>query len=402
MIPRGGRVTEVEIEPTVGGGDGGGGSYQCLKCGGVIPLLRRAAHDQFWCSTNDSDEDGVVEAAALSVLQMSVEPTPLPLPLPLLAASLQPACHSVATVALSGWAHKLVFEQQNLFGPLSTGAVLWASEVVLAELLLQLHAAKLLPSPFSSRCIVLGGGLASVSAMVACALGYHTVLTDLPLVLPDAKRNFQRNHDVIQEAALRLSPTHSMGPIEVEALRWGESFPPRIQHLATTEYGFGLVLCCDCLYWPDLHAPLAASIASLFHLKAASSVQNNQSRTTTFSPSCALIAFQLREGNHTSTSSSTPLPPFAFAREHEQQSSHNPPRPPPFGGGSGGGERANAQQFFRHVEAMSHTYGLQCEPVDISRALQLTDWAPAMQSIIRQTATRLEDFFFVVKLTLRV
>jgi hypothetical protein len=109
--------------------------------------------------------------------------------------------------------------------------------------------------------------------MVALALGWSVVFTDLPVVFPSTKKNVALNAPEILRLRRRErlgGPIHS-APVsdeerelsttscDVLELDWTAALPERIAAMSP----FHTILCSDCIYRLELHAPLAHVLARL-------------------------------------------------------------------------------------------------------------------------------------------
>ena len=197
------------------------------------------------------------------------------------------------------------YEQSSVFGPMSTGGVLWSAELLLAgthppvppgpctnprvwtdvDRLIDRWRSEepqvpqqslLVPEWFaknvgaSSRrvddgqptVLELGCGGIPASGMCALALGWSVIFTDLPVVFPSTKKNVALNTAEIlrlrEQRECELSPT----ACDVLELDWTAALPERIAALSP----FHVVLCSDCIYRLELHAPLAQVLAKLLGL----------------------------------------------------------------------------------------------------------------------------------------
>jgi hypothetical protein len=81
----------------------------------------------------------------------------------------------------------------------------WFSEIVLAEYLAKRFKASIvdpdIAGPTRRKSVLeLGCGVAPASGMLAFALGYDVVFTDMSAVLPALRRNFEINAQILLES----------------------------------------------------------------------------------------------------------------------------------------------------------------------------------------------------------
>uniref|UniRef100_A0A7S1NIU1 C2HC zinc finger plants domain-containing protein n=1 Tax=Eutreptiella gymnastica TaxID=73025 RepID=A0A7S1NIU1_9EUGL len=229
---------------------------ECKACGGVINLRRKHIHDQFWCPSRSRDTDTVEEE------DESKEDSGGASSAHIRAACMQPTFHNIITVNLGSMPLSFRLEQQDIFGPLSTGGALWAGELVLAEwLVLELeHLRGKRSQDWPLKVVELGCGSCPVAGMVAAALGCReVVLTDLREVLPAVRHNVGLNRSALVEAATQSFRT--LGHMRVEELSWGAH--ACLGGGSDTDTPLDLVICSDCVFRKDLHPLLADTLLSL-------------------------------------------------------------------------------------------------------------------------------------------
>lgn len=204
--------------------------------------------------------------------------------------------HNIAEVTLGGLAISLSFQQQSIFGSISTGGALWHSELVLAE-----YCAKEEFSPSGlhpARVLELGCGVAPCAGLVCLAKGCDVLFTDLRSVLPFVEGNIRLNHAAVVAARAPLragagltepgltEPGLSSGPglsrssCDTQELVFGEALSCRVVAMQP----FELVICSDCVFRTDLHEPLGQTLKLLL------------SGPSTESARCrCIVAFVLRD-----------------------------------------------------------------------------------------------------------
>ena len=122
-----------------------------------------------------------------------------------------------------------------------TGGTVWDAETVLSHYLVETFGRKGLAG---KRIIELGAGT-GLAGIVAARLGADVVFTELDAVLPVLTRNVQRSLPANDSAACC-------------SLSWGSDLTaiPTVQD----KVPFDLILVADCIYTPELYAPLLATI----------------------------------------------------------------------------------------------------------------------------------------------
>jgi predicted nicotinamide N-methyase len=125
--------------------------------------------------------------------------------------------------------HEPTLTQDNL------GLKTWSSAVLMSQ---RLHNVRsLLPQRFD-RVLELGAGTGLVGIAAASTWNCHAVLTDLPEILPNLRRNVDLNRDLI---ATRL------GKVETRALDWADE----ADVASDEENKFMVILAADPIYSPD-------------------------------------------------------------------------------------------------------------------------------------------------------
>ncbi|MCO5575710.1 hypothetical protein L7F22_029513 [Adiantum nelumboides] len=100
------------------------------------------------------------------------------------------------------------------------------------------------------RVLELGAGTGMVGILCA-VLGAHSVITDLPHVIPNLEYNAKLNEDVIQSSGLG-------GSVVVKMLRWGER-----ADVEAINCSFDLIVASDVVYYDHLFGPLLCTLKSL-------------------------------------------------------------------------------------------------------------------------------------------
>jgi len=341
-------------------------SYVCAACGAVVSCARREAHDLAWCPSRppreeeDSDEDEEDEEAVrieggTGCSSSSTGGA---------RALLSPMCQEEVTVTLGRLpALTLHLEQRGLsgFGPASTGGVLWYADRVMAEYLAFVSSGED-GNSCSPKCLrtseiteashrvalVLGCGGVPLSGLVASALGWDVVLTDLGVVLPHVQRNVDRNLDALLAARIagRQTPNQNIQVLELpfgddealartlEVLCGGARAKPLQRQL--------LLLCSDCVWQRELHRPLLCTIASAFSLAALGD------------GAAALVLFQTRH--------------------------------------------PGVEASFLEL-AQGHEFGLEVTRVDLEHVLPHVSWPAQVRSAMLSREQALSDHFMLYRLT---
>lgn len=278
--------------------------YVCPKCNGILLESRRANHDRYWCTEEEGEDSGEEKAEKSSLEEKASQAL-------LQAGMAGSTCFSTCEYEFVHHPHPdglhLSFEQQSLFGPLSTGAALWFAEVLLAEWFVKnapfneagvasdANNANNVKSDSSSNgnngsesrakhVLELGCGGVPCAGMGAMAMGYNVVFTDLGVVLPTVERNLKLNGERILAASGREDQSLSRRDADCLELKWGEILPQRIIDLCPFEF----ILCSDCFYRTDLHALLAHTFRRL--LEAGADKKGGAGRQ----PTRIIAAFQKR------------------------------------------------------------------------------------------------------------
>ena len=184
---------------------------------------------------------------------------------------------------------RLAFQQQSIFGELSTGGAIWRSELVLAE-----WCAATIPHISVVRerpplVLELGCGVAPAAGLQSLALGASVVFTDLSSVLPFAEANVRLNCGAVNDARrARDRGDVSRSCCDTAELRFGScALPDRVVALAAAQRGIDVVIVSDCLFKAALHAPLAQSLRAVLDCDA-------RARKGPGAPAC-VVAFRLRD-----------------------------------------------------------------------------------------------------------
>mmetsp|Transcript_12571 Transcript_12571/g.35840 ORF Transcript_12571/g.35840 Transcript_12571/m.35840 type:complete len:306 (-) Transcript_12571:334-1251(-) len=227
-----------------------------------------------------------------------------------LRSVLRPSQHDVVKVTSRSFPDlALMCEQQGLKkGPAATtGGRLWYTDRVMAEYLAymgmeaalgQVPTEEKVP-PGKGTAIALGCGGVPLSGLVACALGWNVVLTDLESMLPQAQQNVDRNLDALRSVLNVSSAVRP--PISVLALPFGDevavqSVLLKVQEGRDRHNGPQpvLLLCSDCIWLRELHRPLLTTIGSLLH-GVGRMDQVATRHANVGAPASALVAFAIRE-----------------------------------------------------------------------------------------------------------
>lgn len=305
-------------------------SYVCSRCGGVVSCARREAHDTYWCPAAAAQEEE--EEAEVGSPEGAMKSWPPPRSeggrgLGGARAVMSSLCADVVTVRLGSMPNVMFsMEQADIWGPADTGGALWYADRVVAEYLamgglaaaaagaeVTAHAAAAgaigrAAADSEGLALVLGCGGVPLSGLVASALGWDVVLTDLGVVLEQTRQNVQRNLLAISEARLATSTTSQSRPpvVCVQELRFGEQGElgaalaaaafvaadggdGRSPEVAAClkEEGKGrekdgrplVVLCSDCIWKQELHVPMVQTfISALCHRGGAAALVGFQRR----------------------------------------------------------------------------------------------------------------------------
>ncbi len=277
-------------------------SFTCPACGGCFAVARRAAHDSLWCPALDDDHDQGDSPTAAAI---AANPPPHTSPPPA-AALAAPSLLAVAATSAScaGTVEALIqstadvlpaplrFQQQSIFGALSTGGALWPSELVLAEWV-GIHlrgpndgrATSSPPPP--RRVIELGCGVAPAAGLCALALGCDVLFSDMPPVLPFVEANIRLNHGAVSDARGQAHLARSTCDT-VSLTFGGDALPERAAAMAP----FGTILVSDCIFRVDLHDILAATLARLLALEVEGAAASAAAAGT---GGTAMVSFVLRD-----------------------------------------------------------------------------------------------------------
>lgn len=345
----------------------GSESYICAACHGVVSCDRREAHDSMWCPALPDDEDDSGPGASAQAGAGKTRNVLNELVKSERAgkhggarALLSPLCEEVTTVALTSLPSLVItLEQQDIWGPLDTGGALWYADRVMSEYLafdcLASGRETDLPMPSRGLALVLGCGIAPLSGLVAAALGWDVVLTDLGDLLPLCQRNVDRNLEAIRGTLGRQES------IKVMELPFGEDEPltaalgaagcdpnqPSGRALGQDAGKEGeapprlLVLCSDCLWQRVLHRLLLTTVAAALQRAASSGAY-------------ALVAWQARD----------PVGEASFVQLAETE------------------------------------YGLKIEPVDILEVLARVQWPAQVRKEFLAPGVDLSKQFLLYRLTI--
>lgn len=253
-----------------------GSSFLCPACGGLVDESRRRAHESHWCpasAQSSSDEE--------TELKRSEEVKELLSPI---------YCREVAVALALNPRHPFSFQQVSPDIDIKesdhdTGGQVWRSEMVLADYLLHLGTAGHEPR---GPVVALGCGSGPLSGYAAASLGLDVLLTDLPETLPLAATNTRHNDAAIDALATAVGDALGRAPqrgrLDFTALPFGAVPPPVREWLGPTTPG--LVLCSDCLWGPQRHRALAATLAELLATGQALIAYQRRGREAPFFESC--------------------------------------------------------------------------------------------------------------------
>ncbi|CAK0881851.1 unnamed protein product, partial [Prorocentrum cordatum] len=162
---------------------------------------------------------------------------------------------------------QVVGRRPPIFGPLDTGGALWYADRVLSQFLVTAgpgagpHGR---PAPAGGLALVLGCGGVPLSALVAAALGWSVVMTDLEPVIELTRTNVRRAEGAVQAERDRLACTRP-AEMAVRELYFGDE--PALDEALSAAGAVGegaplLVLCSDCIWREFLHRPLLCTVAA--------------------------------------------------------------------------------------------------------------------------------------------
>jgi len=145
------------------------------------------------------------------------------------------------------------------------------------------------------RVLELGCGGAPLAGLAAAALGCDCTLSDLPPVAPLADANCRRNLRALDAArrARGAPPLAADGAgLEVVALDLRAPLPRRVLARAP----FAAVVCSECVWRADLHAPLARTLAALLRAPPAGPPPRGAEAEAAapFAPPRVAVAFRRR------------------------------------------------------------------------------------------------------------
>eukprot|EP00931_Biecheleriopsis_adriatica_P069514 TRINITY_DN43351_c0_g1_i1.p1 TRINITY_DN43351_c0_g1~~TRINITY_DN43351_c0_g1_i1.p1 ORF type:complete len:334 (-),score=64.46 TRINITY_DN43351_c0_g1_i1:23-1024(-) len=232
-------------------------SYVCPACQSVVSADRREAHESKWCpALPDSEEEASGE----------VEDKPKAARMGGPFASLSPLCEETLHVRFGG-APDLHFEleQGDVFGPLDTGASLWHADRVMSQYLVTSCMDSMWPAgerpTKSGVALVLGCGGVPLSGLVASALGWDVIVTDLEPVLELTRVNVSLAADAIK-ASRRSAGFEDNVSVSVQELYFGDDAVLKSMLGSRGEDQPLMVCCSDCIWQRFLHEGLLCTIAS--------------------------------------------------------------------------------------------------------------------------------------------
>lgn len=133
--------------------------------------------------------------------------------------------------------------------PAATAARPWPCATLLAEHLT--HTA----STIAGRSVIeLGSGVGAAALAAASAGARHICLTDLPENLPQLHQAAAQHH---ADAGASVT-SMANAKVSVLALDWTAPLPASV-----AAERFDLILCADCVFWPELFSPLLSTLGAL-------------------------------------------------------------------------------------------------------------------------------------------
>jgi len=254
-------------------------SYVCTACGGVVSEARRDAHEEMWCAgkaVDDVDVEEDVRPSSKAGLGGA-------------RGLLSSLCQAEVRASFGSLPDcTFTLAQRDMWGPADTGGALWYADRVMAEYLASgglksaLHKDgvaidNLEGSSPHGLVLTLGCGGVPLSGLIASALGWDVVFTDLGEVLEQTEENVCRNVDAIRSAREARGMAVGVGDAGTEKVSLGL----RLQELpfgdhaaldaalvnADGEFAGSperplVIICSDCIWKPELHEPLVSTVAA--------------------------------------------------------------------------------------------------------------------------------------------
>jgi len=296
-------------------------SYVCAKCGGLVSTARREIHDASWCAGVQLDDESCSEDDRHDESELIGDPRTL-------FSALVEKEVTVHLGSRPSW--EFSFHQTDIFGPADTGGALWYIDRVVSEYLAaggldQAAAAASAsfaaslppkdvadvargfgfhPAPRSLEqnveaaprgiALALGCGGVPLSALVAAGLGWDVVMTDIGDILVQTQQNVDGNLEAVHRARhLSESPSFELPRVAVQELWFGNEdqldAALDVHRKDSEQVGAErplVILCSDCIWKAELHAPLIRTLASAM-IKASAGL-------SAVGPS-ALVSYQRRD-----------------------------------------------------------------------------------------------------------
>lgn len=240
--------------------------FVCEACGGQFLASQRDAHEQLWCPAGDSEEElqAMERSAMPSSHGVTLGEEQLCVPREWSLGVVE------ATLSVLSTPLKLSFAEQSVFGDFGTGGGLWHCELVMAELCLERLARQRQSSQSGpTQVIELGCGVAPAAGLACLSAGCDVLFTDVEAILPLTEDNIRRNCPPIVQS--RQRPRDGLQPCCAALTRrscdtcplwFGRDLPSRVLEVCGAAADL-LVVCSDCVYRPELHAPLAQTLFQL-------------------------------------------------------------------------------------------------------------------------------------------
>eukprot|EP00927_Polykrikos_kofoidii_P058031 TRINITY_DN52319_c0_g1_i1.p1 TRINITY_DN52319_c0_g1~~TRINITY_DN52319_c0_g1_i1.p1 ORF type:complete len:347 (-),score=52.31 TRINITY_DN52319_c0_g1_i1:120-1160(-) len=273
-------------------------NFVCPACQSVVSSSRREAHETLWCPALEGEvaDSGVRADEDAELAKTERESHAARMGSGGARALLSSLYAPEVTAEVSCLPEvQFTMEQLNIFAEVDTGGALWYADRALAEYLAlsRIAGGALFDlgqcagggSTLSTGgvALVLGCGGVPFSGLIAGATGFDVVLTDLEIVLPQTRRNVQRNLEVLTKAA-NIAGAPRPPLVLVRELPFGDR-GSLTSVLDEMEVGNDartlLILCSDCIWKPELHVPLVTTIRDALRLgdpKTAAALVSFQTR----------------------------------------------------------------------------------------------------------------------------